>query len=335
MFRESLLQSSLWEAFQEKNGHTCVAGDFGLAVVETLPIVGKYLYLPRGPVAPISLPTGKAGNFQFPISKLKENLIQVAYENQVGWIRVEPENEVALETLKKEFGDDRIVRAPHDIQPREILVMDITPAEETLLSQMKQKTRYNIRLSEKHGVRVRFSRASEDMETFIELIYTTTSRKAIWPHPKEYYRNFFRVFGENECVLALAEHEGKVLAANLLVFFENTAYYLHGGSSDEGRNLMAPFLLQWESIREAKQRGMVQYNFGGIATNITDSHSTEIKTTQLAVSWAGITRFKQGFAPETTPIGFPGTYDIIFSPWRYQFYRIIRGAQKIKNLFRS
>ena len=315
MFCESLLQSSLWEAFQGKNGHTAVRVEGGLALLETLPVVGKYLYFPRFPLAD---------------SKFnKERVVTLAKEKQSHWVRVEPENGAVLEGLKKEFGEKRVVMAPHDIQPREVLVMDIASTEEVLLADMKQKTRYNIRLAEKHGVTVRFSREAEDMESFIDLIYATTNRKAIWPHPKEYYRNFFQVFGENECVLALAEHEGKVLVANLLIFFDGVAYYLHGGSSDEGRNIMAPFLLQWESIREAKQRGMTRYNFGGVQTQ-----SSIINHQSLISSWVGITRFKQGFAPKTTPIVFPGTYDIILSPWRYWFYRIIRGAQKIKNLFR-
>ena len=208
--------------------------------------------------------------------------------------------------------------------------MDITSPEETWLAQMKQKTRYNIRLAEKQGVIVGFSRAPQDVEIFIELIYATTQRKAIWPHPKAYYRNFFQVFGEPECVLALAEHGGQVLAANLLIFFEGAAYYLHGGSSENGRHLMAPFLLQWESMREAKRRGCTLYNFGGVRIHAKD----DIRSTKYD-SWAGITRFKQGFAPQTTPVVFPGTYDIILSPWQYRVYRGLRFAQKVKNLFRS
>ncbi len=309
MFRESLLQSSLWQAFQEKNERVCVMGKFGLGIIETLPVVGTSLYLPRGPIGEI------AG--------YKEDLLEAAKRAGAGWIRVEPGSEGELEELKAVFQEFQTISAPHDIQPREILVMDIAPTEEILLSLMKQKTRYNIRLAEKHGVTVRFSRSIEDMETFIELIYTTTNRKAIRPYPKSYYRNFLATFPEENCVVALALHEGKVLAANLLVFFEETAYYLHGGSSDEGRHLMAPFFLQWKSIGEAKRRGMIQYNFGGVRTG-----------TETNNSWAGITRFKQGFAPKTLPIAFPGAYDIILSPWRYRLYRTLRLAQKIKNIFR-
>jgi lipid II:glycine glycyltransferase (peptidoglycan interpeptide bridge formation enzyme) len=313
MFREALLQSELWKNFQEKNGRICVKGNFGLAIVETLPIVGKYLYVPRGPLVSTE--------------QTKEELIHVAQEHNAGWIRVEPGSEAELTMLRSGAKEYRSVSAPHTVQPKEILVVNIENAESELLAQMKSKTRYNIRLAEKRGVAVRFSRATEDVEAFISLIYATTRRKEIRPHPKQYYQNFFAVFNETVCTLALAEYQGKVLAANLLVFFEDTAYYLHGGSSDEGKNLMAPFLLQWESIKLAKERGMKQYNFGGVHTLATNHTSRPANS-----DWAGITRFKQGFAPNASTLSFPGTYDIIISPIQYGLYRIIRFGQKIKNL---
>lgn len=286
-------------------------GSFGLSVTETLPIVGRYLYVPRGPVVPIP-----QANIQS--SKLREELLQTAKNNEAGWIRIEPGGDEELRELRDLFREHALVPAPHDVQPREILVMDIWPGESELLAQMKSKTRYNIRLAEKHGVTVRYSHTEEDLEYFIDLIYKTTSRKAIRPHPKSYYHNFFAALDESQCVVALAEHEGRVLAANLLVFFEGAAYYLHGGSNDEGRNRMAPFLLQWESVREAKRRGCTLYNFGGVNTR------------EQASSWAGITRFKQGFAPTTQTMVFPGTYDIIVSPWRYRLYRVLQRLQSIR-----
>lgn len=315
MFREPLLQSSLWQAFQEKNGKMTLRGEFGLGVVERLPLVGPYLYLPRGPVV-------TSANFKFQISTVAEEILRISKGLNAGWVRVEPEDEAAVEALRSAFGAERVVRALHSVQPQEILVMDITPSEPELLAQMKGKTRYNVRLAEKHGVTVRFSRDEADMERFIQLIHATTGRKAIRPHPEEYYRNFFRAFAPAECVLALAEHAGTVRAANLLVFHDGAAYYLHGGSSDRDRHLMAPYLLQWECIREAKRRGATVYDLGGI--NTRDEQS----------AWAGITRFKQGLAPATQPVTFPGAYDIVVTPWRYRAYRLLQRASTARRFFR-
>lgn len=308
---KNLLQSDRWKHFQEENGFKTVQLPDSFGIVYNLPLVGQYLYTPRWPVE----------NQESKIKNQKLLIEKLAKESRAGWVRVEPTDDTALEGLQKAFGATQVVSAPHDVQPREILTMDIQGDEAVLLAAMKPKTRYNIRLAEKHGITVRFSRGKEDMETFIGLIYATTERKAIRPHGKEYYRNFFKAFDETQCVLALAEHEGRSLAANLLVFHEGTAYYLHGGSSDEGRHLMAPYLLQWKSICEAKRRGSRLYDFGGVNTHDPES------------AWAGITRFKQGFAPVAAPIRFPGTYDIVLSPSRYALYRFLQRMRKVVQFF--
>lgn len=316
-FYEELLQSAAWQAFQEKNGKYCLREQGVLFVMETLPVVGQYLYAPRWPSSEMN---------QEARSKNQEKL---ARRENVGWVRVEPESDRVLAELQTVFGKNRIVPAPHDVQPREILVLDISGSTEDLLAQMKSKTRYNIRLSEKHGVTVRFSRSEEDLEPFINLIYATTERKAICPHPKSYYRNFFEAFQPEQCVLAMAEHEGKILAANLIVFHERTAYYLHGGSSDEGRHLMAPYLLQWRSIEEAKRRSCTRYDFGGVRTKLSP-----IPYHPSPDPWSGITRFKQGFAPHAATLSFPGAYDIVIASWTYRLYRFLQKLQSLRKLFR-
>lgn len=239
--------------------------------------------------------------------------MQMAGQCRACWIRVEPQAEEVLQILRTTFGADRIVATPRDLNPRETLMVSLDGGPSDWLERMKSKTRYNVRLAEKHGVSIRFSRSEEDIERFVELIYATTNRKAIAPHPKEYYRNFFTTLPDEMCTIAIAEHEGQTIAVSLLAFLDGTAYYLHGGSADTKRDLMAPFLLHFKAMEEAKRRGCTRYDFGGVRVRskrgIDDTN------------WDGITRFKQGFAPKTETLLFPGTYDIILSPSRYALYR--------------
>lgn len=316
MSQTALLQSESWRRFQEQNGISVRETAFGLALVQQTPFFGPILYFPHGPV----LKESETKN-QESAGEIRKALFELAEELRAGWIRVEPRTEEDLARLKQAFGEGGVVPAPHDVQPRETLALDIEPPTETLIAQMKPKTRYNVRLAEKHGVSVRFSRSPEDIEAFINLIYSTTNRKAIRPHPKSYYRNFFSALSEEESVLAIAEHEGKILAANLLVFSGDTAHYLHGGSSDREREVMAPFLLHVRSIEEAKRRGMKHYDFGGVRIRS--------KKDEADRAWEGITRFKQGFAPKTETLLCPGTYDIVMAPLRYRLYRFTFVLRKI------
>lgn len=307
---DQFLQTKDWARFQEVAGRPSlsIAGRaFGL--VHSLPLVGKYLYTPRWPLAD----TGR--------EEMRE-LLSVAEQAGCGWIRIEPETQEVLDQWKAETGV-QIVKAPHDMQPRENLVIDVTVSEEELLSRMKSKVRYNVRLAEKKGVRVLATREQKYQKAFFNLIEATADRQGIRAHPKNYYEKMLQVFPEEKLTLYAAEYEGEVLAVNLVLFSGDTATYLHGGTSDHHREVMAPVLLQWEQIQEAKRRGCHWYDFGGVSLQ-----------TELA-AWAGITRFKIGFSPETKTVVFPGCYDIIIDDKRYRLYDRLRSLQRGLSIFRK
>lgn len=317
-----LFQSDEWARLQAASLHEAApfqgVGFEGHAFVHSLPLIGHYLSLPRGPV--ISAPA-------FASEEFRRQLIGIADTTRSSWIRIEPQTPQTLDILKGAFGANRVVAAPRDTNPRETLMVPLAGELDGWLERMKPKTRYNIRLAEKHGVIVRFSRAAEDIETFIGLITSTASRKAIMPHPKRHYENFFTTFPESMCTVAIAEHDGVPIAAALLVFFDDVAYYLHGGSAGAKRELMAPFLLHFRCMEEAKHRGCRQYDLGGVRVRS--------KRGDVDTDWDGITRFKQGFAPDVETILFPGTYDIVLSPAHYSLYRRSRQFAGFRRTLRT
>jgi peptidoglycan pentaglycine glycine transferase (the first glycine) len=329
---DELLQSEEWMRFQEAAGRRVarLCGEEWSAngVVHRLPIVGEYLYIPRGPRAEST----KHGS-QIP-NKTQDTkhetwsgevigaLLVKAKELNVGWIRIEPETEAALAEIREAVKGVRIVKAPHDMQPRETFVVDLSPAEEELLAAMKPKARYNIGVAKKRGVNVAMSSDAKYVEAFIRLVTGTADRKGIVPHPKSYYEAMcVSLLGEGGMIFA-AEKDRSIVAANLVVFHGNTATYLHGGSDERFRADMAPFLLQWEAMCDAKRRGCARYDFGGVSMSELEAG---------AGKWLGITRFKTGFSPSTSATVFPGAYDVVLSPLRYAVYRMM---QKMKKLLR-
>lgn len=307
-----LLQSEGWRLFQSASGKKTkrLMGNGYLAntILHELPIVGKYLYVPRGPVA-----REAEADYAACLMHL------IAYGKEVGarWIRIEPTDDAFLrfvERIRREKKIKGFWKAPHDMQPREMLVLDITPNREALFAEMKSKTRYNIRLAEKKGVRVFSTQEKKYQEDFIRLIETTARRKGIMPHEKKYYETFFEIFPKESWELVVAMKDHQVLAANVIAYFGEWAYYLHGGTADSDRESMAPYLLQWRSIEIAKMRGCHFYDFGGVS----------IRVLQKNLAWEGITRFKQGFAPKQETTVFPGAYDIILSRRRYILYNYFR-----------
>jgi lipid II:glycine glycyltransferase (peptidoglycan interpeptide bridge formation enzyme) len=315
------LQSFEWGEFQESLGRKIWRlGDSekwqALIVRYDLPLSKNYLYCPGGPIINEKLKT-KNEEPQYEIQNFLEEATNIAKQEKSIFLKIEPfaEKELGVEPLyrsstpniwRKSDGGQRIL---------ETLVLDLEKSEEQLLAEMKQKTRYNIKLAQKHGVKIRISENLEkDFESFWQLAGQTSKRDGFGIHAKEYYRtqicaDYLRIGTDNTDVkfqLFLAEYEGRVIAANIVVFFGKRAIYLHGASSDDHRNLMAPYLLQWEQIKEAKKLGFKIYDFWGISEN----------------KWPGVTRFKKGFGGNIEE--YIGTYDYIFDKMWYGIYKIAK-----------
>lgn len=325
------LQSDDWRKFQASVGRKTYniispqtvssKGERGInfwanIIEHQLPLVGKYFYVPRGPVIKIS-------NFQFPnsndqISKQLQSLINLAKKERAGWIRIEPATEEVLNGIRKNVKY-KIIPSPHDMQPKEIFMIDISKSEEELLAGMKAKTRYNIKLAEKKGVKTWIMDpgigSQKYIDEFLRLTKVMGERNKIATHPESYYRKMLEVIPSDILKLYLAEYDGKIICANLVIFYGGVCTYFHGASDDAYRNVMAPYLLQWKQIQDAKKAGCLKYDFGGINTR----------------TGAGITRFKAGFSPTAAAVKFPGCYDIILDKRKYLIYRSV---QKLKSFVR-
>ena len=294
-----------WRIVAREQGQLAGAA---LVVSRSLPSGQKWLYAPRGPVTK---------NDQFPMtnSQLMKDVVKLAREQRALFVRIEPA-EVPGAGWRK---------AVRDVQPRHTLVVDLHHPAEKLLAGMHQKTRYNIRLAEKRGVQIRFSTSDGDIESFLLLTREVADRGAFRFHPDDYYRSLLRVLsrslrhpstggadggGGATAEVALAEHDGDILAAHILVSFGDTVTYVHGASSSRKRDLMAPHLLQWASLARAKERGYAHYDFFGVAPpSAPPTHP-----------WVGITRFKESFGGRR--VDYAGAYDLVLNQpvyWLYTF----------------
>ncbi|RJR15556.1 peptidoglycan bridge formation glycyltransferase FemA/FemB family protein [Candidatus Microgenomates bacterium] len=182
-------------------------------------------------------------------------------------------------------------------------ILDINKSEEELLADMRKTTRYLIRQAQKLGVSVSSSLDSND---FLTLYEETSRRHGFIKHHgiREEFEHFSR---KNECKLFVARYEHKILASALIIYFGNQAIYHHGASVTS--KVPASYLLQWESIKEAKKRGKKIYNFWGIAPSENTNHP-----------WRGITLFKQGFGGRVQE--FMHVMDIPVSPFYALTYAV-------------
>jgi lipid II:glycine glycyltransferase (peptidoglycan interpeptide bridge formation enzyme) len=337
----NFLQSWGWSRFQEAVGRTVYrfridrsagqAAGTGSAPDDTvvqfmlvehaLPFGFRYAYVPRGPI--ISTGDQPIERFETFLAALRDGLQRQGYvfaRLDLPWTLADtPVTPAELEA----FG----FRDVKEVQPANTTIVDLAPTEDELLKRMHSKTRYNIRLADRHGVTVKEARRDNahlfrhELELFWRLLSATSSRDNFHTHPRSYYETMLDALSPKKQLgvvtrLWFAEHNGEAVAAAITCEYGDTVTYLHGASDHRFRKLMAPHALHWALIQQAKADGFKHYDFWGIAPNDEPNHP-----------WAGITRFKTGFGGRK--VNYLGSFELPASPLWYQLYRY---AKRFRNV---
>lgn len=299
--RESFINTEAWAQFQRSIGHKTVRFDNGKIKANIIRHdVGfgrNYLYMPHGPTLDLNA-----------MQAIKNELAQfiwflrhLAKEQKSMFVKLEPQSDAVVELLQSHGA--HLKKSSKRIQPYRSLVLDLELSDEELLSQMHHKTRYNIQLSQRHGLEFR---ESTDMDVFWKLVQKTVAADGFASHPRDFYEKLLALEGELETKMFLVYSGAAPVAGMLLLVHGDTAYYLHGAMDREYKSLMAPYLMQWEAIRYAKSHGCAHYDFWGI-----DSER-----------WPGVTRFKLGFGGRQ--VEYPGAFDLVISRFWYFVYNLAR-----------
>jgi lipid II:glycine glycyltransferase (peptidoglycan interpeptide bridge formation enzyme) len=307
----SLWQSTDWEAFQKSLGHKTlritVKDKKILGIINPLFLGYQYLYLPR--IASLTSAEWEELTHRLRMLQKKEKLLFTRYDST-------DEQGIPLGIKHK---------ASHSPQPETTLVLDLKLSDEKLLAQMKRKGRYNIGLARKKGVTIKNGKndlsASVEMERekmvkrFYSLLQETTERDQFSGHKEKYYQNMIKNLKDSH--ILLATKNGVDLAGLIAVRSEDSMIYYYGASGNQHRELMAPYLLQWETIQLAKNQGLKQYDFLGIAPEgAAKDHP-----------WKGITSFKKKFGGEI--LHFEKAKEIIHRPLLYRVFKLLKKIQKI------
>jgi len=210
----------------------------------------------------------------------------------------------------------------HTIQPRRTIIVDLTQDEDQLLAAMKQKTRYNIRLAERHGVKVC---PSANLEGFYRMMQTTAQRDGFALHSADYYRRAYAIFEpQGRAVLLEAVLDQKPLAYLMACFQHERAWYFYGASDDENRNLMPTYLLQWEAMRWAKANGAKTYDLWGIPDE--DEAVLEEQFSSRSDGLWGVYRFKRGFGGQV--MRSAPAFIRVYNPLLYRAYKIMQSRRQ-------
>lgn len=265
------------------------------------PVVGGFWFAPRGPVF-ARHPDIERTRTVF--TTFIERLLGEHLTRAFLW-RVEPVCEVG----KPEGLMPMRFRRNDPQNPSSTILLDLGPSQDGLLAAMHQKTRYNIRVAEKHGVTTRLGTHPSDVVAFLDLMDETAARDKFVQRDRAHLKATFDALDrEGMARIRIAELGGTILSANLEVVYGDTVTYLYGSSSSDARHVMAPFALHWDAIMQAKRDGFTFYDFWG--ANPESRAAFAYKE-----SWEGITRFKRGWGGRQ--VDLVGTWDLPFNMFLY------------------
>lgn len=208
------------------------------------------------------------------------------------------------------------------LQPKYVFRLDVkNKTEEELLKSFESKTRYNIRLAGRKGVKVRIG-TREDLQVFYDIMKTTGTRDEFFIRPLKYFEKVYDEMGPEHARIYIAEYEGEAIAATLPIYYGDKVWYLYGGSSNKHRNLMPNYLIQWEMIKWALEEKCNWYDFRGVS-GFKDENDPQY----------GVYKFKKGFNP--TFMEFIDEMYIIYNPFINVMFNIGTKLYTKINLLKS
>jgi len=312
-----LLQTSAWGTLKQSFGWEVkyVLGPIGGAdrfgaqlLFRRLPFGQRIAYMPKGPAG-----LREIRSFENPgWADLISSVDLICRQMNAIFLILEPDLDEAIGNSPPPGFRPGI----QSVQPPRTILVDLMGGEDQVLARMKQKTRYNIRLAQKKGVIVR---PSQDLDAFYQLVKATGERDGFGVHSLDYYQKAYRIFHpRGECELFLAEFGGLNLAGLMVFARGSRAWYFYGASSNEQRELMPTYLVQWEAMRWAMHRGCTIYDLWGAPD--AEEADLEANFANRSDGLWGVYRFKRGFGGSLHRSA--GPFDRIYQGALYSLYRL-------------
>ena len=297
------LQAWEWGEFREKIGTKVIRKISGnkafQLTIHDAPLGFKIGYLPKS---------------YLPDLETIEELQKIGKEEGLVYIQLEPD---ILSDKVKEINKLPLKRAFHPLFTKHNFILDLTKSEEDLLKNMHPKTRYNIKVAQKHNVIVKEDDSDKAFEDYLKLTQETTKRQGFYAHTPKYHEVMWETLGsKNVDADSLSEHlftasyNSQILTTWMIFIFKDTLYYPYGASSSEHRETMHSTLICWEVIKFGKKLGLKNFDMWGALSENPDPNDP----------WIGFHNFKQKFGPKH--IELVGSYDLIINPMIYQGAKI-------------
>ncbi len=285
------LQTNEWANFRKEWGNEIIETKYGIITAHKIPLTSyKIGIFEKGPT---------------PTNTMLQDLKKVGKENNLIFIKLEPDqvtNNQATKLLVKAGA----VQGRRLFTPTTFWI-DLSRPEDEILKSFSSKTRYNIRLAQKHGVEVKIDNSDKAFEKYLELTAETNKRQGFYSHTPKYHKLMWKNLKGKIANLLTATYKNEIISTWVLFNNDNFLYYPYGASTDKHKEVMANNLMMWEAIKLGKKLGLKTFDLWGREEG------------------KGFTKFKEGYNPKV--VEFLGSWDLITNKPLYYLYRF---AEKVR-----
>ena len=293
----------------------------GAAILKRkLPLVGNFYYAPRGPLL-------ADWRNEAALTALLEAIRKRAAMDGAAFLKIDPAVPIERTGVTALLAKHGFAAPPNfdaqgfgGTQPRCVMQLDLAGRTEAdLLAAFKPQARRNIKLStEKHGVEVVSDLTRDDLAVFNDLMQVTGERDGFRPRPLSYFQTLWdNLVPAGLAKLFLTRYEGQILSGALCFMIGDKAWYVYGASSNEQRNVMPNYAMQWAMIRWAREIGCAWYDFRGVSPRrrTEDEAAADVEKEDHL---QGLNRFKEGFG--TRYVEYVGEFDLVYNKSAYWLY---------------
>lgn len=285
-----------WEAMLSKDESGEIRGAMSVLIRKVPYLPYQLMYAGRGPVCDV--------HDKETIADLTEGACKLAKKYRAYSLKIDPDvliSDTEFSDIMTGLGYRHLDTGKNfsGIQPRFVFRLNVEgKSEDEVFAEFHSKTRYNIRVAERKGVEVKIM-GKEAVGDFSRIMLETGVRDGFVVRSEDYFANMLDNLGDH-ARLYMAYANGVPIAGTLAILYGDKVWYLYGASSNEHRNLMPNYLLQWSMIKWAIESGCRIYDFRGVSGDLSEDNPLY-----------GLYRFKKGFNGDFTE--FVGEFDMVFN----------------------
>lgn len=306
----NFLQSPAWAKTNELIGDKTITLEFenhghALMIVRNAKR-GRYLEIPCGPL--IDWQDSRL------VRQVFDKIYAVAKENRCVFARLRPqlrktpENLVLLQSLG-------LKPSPMHLAAEHTVIIDLTKSEDDLLKDMRRQTRYEVRRSDKEGIKVTKCSDEAAFKEFHSIQLATARRQNFVPPSFKLLMAEREAFDDNITIYKATKDAP--IALGLIISDGHEAAYYEAASTDLNRKLPGAYAILWQAMKDLKAQGVKRFNLWGIAPPGQPNHR-----------YAGVTTFKTGFGGEI--VEYVPAHDLIISKPKYLKNLLVETMRKKK-----